>query len=140
MCRNSYYFLIFLIAAVFSQEDVLCPEHEVFKRCMKECQEPHCYEDRFLEECDEECSGKCTCENGYFRSRVDGRCHQYEECPKPRCGENEEFVECGTLCEPECGAPFPRNCDSIECLPNVCQCKSGYKRGFNGCQLPDAKC
>ncbi|KHJ89867.1 trypsin Inhibitor like cysteine rich domain protein [Oesophagostomum dentatum] len=51
-----------------------------------------------------------------------------------KCGKNEKFYECGTACEPTCNVQ-PGPCTD-QCVMSVCQCKSGYKRGPDGCQLP----
>ncbi|XGW09360.1 hypothetical protein V3C99_011562 [Haemonchus contortus] len=55
-----------------------------------------------------------------------------------KCGKNEEFISCGTECEPTCNVVSSKCTD--KCLESVCQCKNGYKRGENGCQVPAADC
>ncbi|XGW09359.1 hypothetical protein V3C99_011562 [Haemonchus contortus] len=59
-------------------------------------------------------------------------------CEDRKCGKNEEFISCGTECEPTCNVVSSKCTD--KCLESVCQCKNGYKRGENGCQVPAADC
>ncbi|XP_026479354.1 zonadhesin-like [Ctenocephalides felis] len=48
-----------------------------------------------------------------------------------QCPANEDFKECGTACEPTCANPRPQVC-TMQCLVNVCQCKPGYVRRYDG--------
>lgn len=50
--------------------------------------------------------------------------------PPQLCKANEELKQCGRSCEPTCD-PTPRICPAI-CIPNVCQCKTGFVRGATG--------
>uniref|UniRef100_A0A8R1HPW3 TIL domain-containing protein n=1 Tax=Caenorhabditis japonica TaxID=281687 RepID=A0A8R1HPW3_CAEJA len=43
-----------------------------------------------------------------------------------RCSRNEELKECGTACEPTCSNPSP--ICTLQCIPNVCQCSTGFLR------------
>ncbi|RCN52870.1 trypsin Inhibitor like cysteine rich domain protein [Ancylostoma caninum] len=47
------------------------------------------------------------------------------------CPPNEEPAECGKACEPKCNEPQQNICTE-ECIENVCECVTGYKRATNG--------
>ncbi|EFO85209.1 hypothetical protein CRE_22223 [Caenorhabditis remanei] len=46
------------------------------------------------------------------------------------CKKNEERVKCGYNCEAQCG--FEPTVCSLECIPNVCECKDGFVRNTLG--------
>ncbi|KAK5964330.1 Trypsin Inhibitor like cysteine rich domain protein [Trichostrongylus colubriformis] len=64
------------------------------------------------------------------------KCGENED--EHKCGVNEEYYSCGAQDIP-CGEPIEYEARTL-CLTSGCGCKHGYKRGPNGCQLPDADC
>ena len=62
----------------------------------------------------------------------------------PVCGPYEEFKECGTACERTCAQ---NRIDSgligpciLLCIPNVCQCRTGYARSAHNACIPVNAC
>ncbi|CAD6193177.1 unnamed protein product [Caenorhabditis auriculariae] len=52
-----------------------------------------------------------------------------------QCTANETLVSCGSECEPRCTTSLTsqpvQNCLQ-SCVPNVCQCNTGYVRSYDG--------
>ncbi|EYC24256.1 hypothetical protein Y032_0014g2404 [Ancylostoma ceylanicum] len=127
-----------------------CGQNEERKVCGTRC-EPTCENPNPL--CTRACEPNvCQCRDGYLRDATN-KCIRANSCPnRPgggggsggsgsggaggKCGENEERKVCGSPCEPSCreqnpvGSPRPSRFQvcAARCIPNVCQCRSGFFR------------
>ncbi|KIH58237.1 trypsin Inhibitor like cysteine rich domain protein [Ancylostoma duodenale] len=120
-----------------------CGQNEERKACGTRC-EPTCTDPHPL--CTRACvSNACQCRDGYLRD-ASNKCIRESACPnRPGggggsggsggsgggaaggpCGENEERKSCGSPCEPSCRDREP--VCTLNCVPNVCQCRAGFFR------------
>uniref|UniRef100_A0A914ULG9 TIL domain-containing protein n=1 Tax=Plectus sambesii TaxID=2011161 RepID=A0A914ULG9_9BILA len=106
---------------------------------------------------------ECGCRDGFFRNSQgqcvpeSSQCRSFDQCSRMRCrpgtvcrngqcvslddqcGENEQFAKCGTACEPTCEKPQVSFC-TLNCIPNVCQCRRGFVRHFDGSCVTQNRC
>ncbi|KHJ79235.1 trypsin Inhibitor like cysteine rich domain protein [Oesophagostomum dentatum] len=117
----------------YHSEEETCPLNEEYRTCGTAC-EPTC-ENPNPRICTKQCVRGCQCKSGFYRNANNvcvSDCDKTDDDSRYKtCPPNEEFRECGTACEPTCRNPNPKIC-TLQCILDVCQCKSGFYRNDNG--------